>query len=59
MSASNFSAVLMRSGDVYLWGPTPLGHFNIPKSLQTLQKERNEQKIKVQDISIGQSYGIL
>jgi alpha-tubulin suppressor-like RCC1 family protein len=34
VQASNFAACLLNSGELYLWGPTPVGHFNSPTLLE-------------------------
>lgn len=58
IAASDFGSCLTNAGDLYFWGPTPLGQFSTPQLLQTALNQQ-EDKIIVQDISMGTSFGII
>jgi len=59
LQASDFSSCLTKSGELYLWGPTPLGQFNSPQSLSSLISKREDRKLVIKDVSLGQSYGLV
>lgn len=60
MVSSDFNACLLKSGDLFVWGPTPLGQFNQPRLLSEIINAGKESvKINVKKISIGTSFGLM
>ncbi|CDW85161.1 UNKNOWN [Stylonychia lemnae] len=53
--ASDFSSCLLSNGEMYIWGPTPIGQFNSPQMLQDLI----QNNIGIKDMSLGTSFGLI
>eukprot|EP00347_Sterkiella_histriomuscorum_P016763 403351945 len=55
LHASDYASFLVSNGDMFIWGPTPIGQFNSPQTLQDLI----QNNIPIKNISLGTSFGLI
>ena len=55
MTCHDFVCCLYDNGELFLWGPTPLGQFNCPYKIQDMI----HKDLNVKDVDVGDGFSIL